>query len=116
MNPSHCAVFLFLLAAASLSSLCYAKITSCYQVIGDFIPCVRYLTGPTGEKPSKACCDGAKALVAAATSKEDKLEACVCAKYASEDYPINYENAKKLPDFCNIKLPFVLSPDLNCDK
>ena len=115
MNPSHCAVFLFLLAAASLSSLCDATIT-CDQVVDDFMPCLGYLSGPTGDKPSKACCDGAKALVAAATTEEDKQAACVCAKDSSKNFPINYENAKKLPDFCNIKLPFVLSPDLDCNK
>ena len=115
MNPSHCVVFLFFLAAASLSFLCEATIT-CDQVAGDLEPCVEYLTGPNGAKPPPECCDGAKALVAAATTKEDKKAACECAKASSKNFPINYENAKKLPDFCNIKVPFVISPDLDCNK
>ena len=115
MNSSHCVVFLFFLAAASLSSLSEATIT-CDRVASDLMPCVGYITGPTGAKPPPACCDGAKALVAEATTPEDRKAACECLKQAAAIFQFNYQNAHDLPNYCNIQLPFEITPDLDCNK
>ncbi|XP_028791306.1 non-specific lipid-transfer protein 4.1-like [Neltuma alba] len=114
MNLSVCVVFLVLLLAASTSS-CEAAIT-CDQATGYLKPCHEYLTGPSGAKPPAACCDGAKALVSAASTPEDRKTACECIKAAAQTTPINAQNAHDLPDNCGIPLPFEISPDLDCDK
>ncbi|KAI9104246.1 hypothetical protein K1719_023082 [Acacia pycnantha] len=114
MNPSHyCVVFLVLLAVASSS--CEAVIT-CNQARGYLNPCERYLTGPTGAKPPLECCDGAKALVAAIPTPEDRRAACVCVQGFAQTNPINPKNAQDLPHNCNIHLPFEITPGFDCDK
>ncbi|XP_054791261.1 non-specific lipid-transfer protein 4.1-like [Prosopis cineraria] len=116
MNPSHFVpsllVLLVLLAASSSSD---GAIT-CDQAVGYLKPCNEYLTGPTGAKPPPACCDGAKALVAAASTPEDRKAACECAKAAAKTINVNLQNAHDLPDNCGISLPFEISPDLDCNK
>ena len=118
MNSSHCTIVLFFLVAASLSSLCEAKIT-CDQVVGDLKPCVDYLTGPNGALPTSVCCDGAKALEEATPTKEDIRAACQCAKDAAQksQLKINFQNANDLPKKCNIQpYPFKITPNLDCNK
>ncbi|XP_028788812.1 non-specific lipid-transfer protein 1-like [Neltuma alba] len=100
---------------AASSSSCEAAIT-CDQATGYLKPCHEYLTGPSGAKPLPAYCDGAKALVSAAATPEDRKTACECIKAAAQTMPINAQNAHDLPDNCGISLPFEISPDLDCNK
>ncbi|PWA94797.1 Bifunctional inhibitor/plant lipid transfer protein/seed storage helical domain-containing protein [Artemisia annua] len=88
---------------------------SCSTVIKDVSPCVSYLKSGSGMPPS-ACCTGAKALAAAASTTADRQTACGCLKSASKSLNANPSLAKSLPGNCGISLGFTISPNVDCTK
>lgn len=88
---------------------------SCSDVTKDLTPCVNYLVNGSGKPPS-GCCDGVKALSAAATTTADKKAACACIKAAAANVNYNAKLAQDLPTNCGVTLPFPVSAAMDCSK
>ncbi|KAI3984454.1 hypothetical protein MKX01_015094 [Papaver californicum] len=87
---------------------------SCATVTTKMAPCLGYLTG-SDLQPS--CCEGVKSLLAAATTTQDRQDACDCLKSASTSIAgINYGNAASLPSKCGVNIPYEISPSTDCTK
>ncbi|GER57382.1 non-specific lipid-transfer protein [Striga asiatica] len=92
-----------------------ADAITCVDVIKNLIPCIGYLkSGSAG--PPGPCCAGARSLASAAKSAADRQTACGCLKTAANTYKPKPEIAKSLPTKCGIKLPFEVSPNVDCSK
>ncbi|KAJ9558456.1 hypothetical protein OSB04_013070 [Centaurea solstitialis] len=85
----------------------------CNKVITFLTPCASYLQSGDGMPPS-ACCEGAKALMASASTTADRQAACSCLKSASEDIDLNLGLAASIPVNCGIDLGFTISPNVDC--
>ncbi|KAJ7982130.1 Non-specific lipid-transfer protein [Quillaja saponaria] len=102
-------MLLFLLASPS------EAVITCSDVITDLRPCISYLVNGSG-KPPPACCSGVSALASAASTSADRKTACECIKSASQKVNVNFQLAQALPGNCGIKLPFTVSPNVDCSK
>ncbi|CAA0820705.1 Non-specific lipid-transfer protein 8 [Striga hermonthica] len=92
-----------------------ADAITCVDVLNNLIPCIGYLTSGSGG-PSGTCCAGARSLASTAKSVADRRTACGCLKTAANTYKLKPEIAKSLPAKCGIKLPFEVSPNVDCSK
>ncbi|KAJ9558457.1 hypothetical protein OSB04_013071 [Centaurea solstitialis] len=116
MKSSTQIASLFLVAIASLLVFCVPStdaVMSCSTVIQDLMPCVSYLQNGSG-MPPPACCEGAKALMAAASTTADRQAACSCLESASANVGLNLGLAATLPDNCGIDLGFTISRNVDC--
>ncbi|KAK4377444.1 hypothetical protein RND71_003740 [Anisodus tanguticus] len=87
---------------------------TCGQVQAGIVNCLPYLQnrGPLG-----ACCGVIKGLVNAAKAQEDRRTACGCVKTAVNVIKgINFGKAAGLSGVCGAKIPFALSPSVDCSK
>ncbi|KAJ7982131.1 Non-specific lipid-transfer protein [Quillaja saponaria] len=104
-------LILLLLASSSPSD----AVISCADVAKYLRPCIDYLTKGSGSPPA-ACCGGARALVSATSSPADRRTACQRVKTSAQRIRPNPQLAQALPRNCGIKLPFNVSPDVDCTR
>nr|WPO07349.1 LTP6 [Larix kaempferi] len=105
-------VFALAVQAAALSGAEAA--ISCSTVISDLVPCLSYVTG-SGANPTAACCNGVKALNAAAKTTPDKQATCKCIKSAAASSNYNSGKAGKIPGLCGVNIGFSISASTNCN-
>lgn len=88
---------------------------TCEQVTIWLTPCISY--GVIGGTVLPACCDGLKALTAAAKTTEDRRTKCNCIKNGAAMIPgLDYDRVNKLPGICGTSCNFTLTHDLDCSK
>ncbi|XP_071727379.1 non-specific lipid-transfer protein 1-like [Rutidosis leptorrhynchoides] len=79
-------------------------------------PCVKYVRG-VDEVPSKECCNKLKESISTLKTRLDNEMACKCMVNAHSQIPdIKPDNARNLPNKCNVNVPFKTGLDTNCDK
>lgn len=119
VGASNISLVLILLLVASPSSppilLCEAKLLNCVDVVGHVTTCLPYFVGGINKPPS-SCCEGAKALVSATASVEDKRTACNCIKNTAQVVPLKQENVEDFPNICGVEFPYQFSPTLDCTR
>ncbi|XP_075478730.1 non-specific lipid-transfer protein 1-like [Primulina tabacum] len=90
---------------------------SCGQVDAALMPCISYLTGRGGNKPSSACCNGVKSVKGMGRTTADKRAACSCVKAAANRYPgMKDALAQSLPVQCGVHLDIPVSRTVDCNK
>ncbi|OMO94370.1 Plant lipid transfer protein/Par allergen [Corchorus olitorius] len=106
--------FVMLLCMVVGAPLAQAAIT-CGQVISSLGSCINYLK--TGTGPLTTCCNGIKALNAAAATPQDRQQACTCIKnVAGTTSGINYGLANALTGKCGVSIPYKISPSTDCKR
>ncbi|KAI4341876.1 hypothetical protein MLD38_026548 [Melastoma candidum] len=123
LPSSHCVLALaFTVAVAAAAALPPSTLASntapinCAQVTSSVAPCIPYLTNPGVALLTPGCCNGIRALDAAAQSTADRQNVCQCLKSAVESLPgINYDLASQLPSRCGINAAYTISPTTDCD-
>ena len=106
-----CAVLMCMMVAAPFAEAAI----SCGKVATSVAPCIPYITGK-GPGPTAGCCNGIKALNAAASTPADRKTACNCLKSAAGSIAgLNYGTAAGLPGKCGVRIPYAISPNTNCD-
>nr|XP_012567533.1 non-specific lipid-transfer protein 1-like [Cicer arietinum] len=93
-------------------SSCEAYLT-CGNVITYLGPCLNYIAGNEKTLPG-SCCEAAKGVLSAVTSKLDKMVACECVKRIAYHLYAKPENAKDIPNKCAIQFPYDISPYYDC--
>ncbi|KAF5451737.1 hypothetical protein F2P56_026816 [Juglans regia] len=91
--------------------------TSCSDVITKLTPCLPFVQGKEN-KPSTQCCGGAKELVTAAKSKQDRQTICECIKAAgSSAGKIDPSRITQLVKDCGLKIDLPpISSRTDCSK
>ncbi|XVF84174.1 hypothetical protein PTKIN_Ptkin17bG0004400 [Pterospermum kingtungense] len=88
---------------------------TCGQVTSTLAPCISYLTGGGAGAVPGPCCNGIKALNAAAQTTPDRQAACNCLKSTAAAVPgINYGVVSGLPGKCGVNIPYKISPSVDC--
>ncbi|KAG8377122.1 hypothetical protein BUALT_Bualt09G0135600 [Buddleja alternifolia] len=88
---------------------------SCGTVTSTLAPCFEYVLGG-GQVPVN-CCTGVKSLYKAASTATDRRTVCTCLKSVTTSAsPATIQNAKTLPGKCGVKLPYEISPSIDCNK
>ncbi|KAK3130586.1 hypothetical protein QOZ80_6BG0495400 [Eleusine coracana subsp. coracana] len=87
----------------------------CYEVVQELMPCLGYLQGQEPSPPA-GCCDGARALYAAADTREERQQTCVCLKAAYLQYNVRDSAAQALPKACHLGLSVPVTPGIDCSK
>nr|XP_009618455.1 non-specific lipid-transfer protein 1-like [Nicotiana tomentosiformis]XP_016450818.1 PREDICTED: non-specific lipid-transfer protein 1-like [Nicotiana tabacum]AHB86570.1 non-specific lipid-transfer protein LTP1.1 [Nicotiana tabacum] len=88
---------------------------TCDTVINSLRSCLGYVIGG-GIVPSE-CCNGLKSLLIVARTTADHQSACKCLK--SIDSGVTREEFSRvasIPRICKAKVPFKISPDVDCSK
>lgn len=106
-------VFALALQAVAMRMSAEAAI-SCSTVISDVVPCLSYVAG-SAASPTAGCCNGVKALNAAAQTTPDRQAACKCIKSAAASYKYNSDKAGKIPGLCGVNIGFPISASTNCN-
>nr|ABK21290.1 unknown [Picea sitchensis]ABK26772.1 unknown [Picea sitchensis] len=107
-------VVLFALAVQAAAMRGAEAAISCSTVISDLVPCLSYVAG-SAANPTAACCNGVKALNAAAKTTPDRQAACKCIKSAAASYKYNSGKAGKIPGLCGVSVSFPISASVNCN-
>ncbi|KAM7476523.1 hypothetical protein LguiB_023766 [Lonicera macranthoides] len=86
---------------------------SCPQIVQELTPCVTFMQG---KDPSPLCCEGLKHLSDTVKTKDDRVQACNCAKDALSHFKYDPNRIPLLPKLCgiNISLP-PITPDTDCN-
>lgn len=93
-----------------------AQAITCGQVARALSPCVNYLK-TTGAVPPRPCCNGVRAINAAARTTADRRTACQCLKSAAGSIKgIKQPTADALPRKCGVNIPYKISFSTNCAK
>ncbi|XLS82640.1 hypothetical protein HN51_048471 [Arachis hypogaea] len=86
----------------------------CGKIDATLVPCVEYLSRNEHIIP-QSCCDGVKNLNAGAKSKEDRQSVCNCIRRMTKNLRgLKPDKLAKLPEQCGVKLPYKLSPSMDC--
>ncbi|KAF9684852.1 hypothetical protein SADUNF_Sadunf04G0161600 [Salix dunnii] len=88
----------------------------CHTVTVDLASCLGYLrNGVRVPSRNSSCCKGVQNVKNAARTSKDRRETCVCLKRAAGQYGIvDYKFAAALPRHCGVKIPYHISPSINC--
>ncbi|KAJ1259461.1 hypothetical protein BS78_10G157300 [Paspalum vaginatum] len=115
MTKTSCSgIAVLLLAVQQLAAVQQARATvTCRDVVNDLSPCLGFLQGNEGQ-PSGQCCDGVRALYAAADTKADRQATCECLKAAYSQVNAQLSAAQELPADCGISLNYNITPDIDC--
>lgn len=117
MSTSKLFTVAFLAVLVSISSIAPpvdAEIT-CQQVEMLLTPCIGY--SMMGGMVPSSCCEGIKKCLAAKKTAEDRREGCYCVKDMAAKIPlINYDRVNEIPGVCGIKVPYKITPSLDCSK
>ncbi|KAF1002385.1 non-specific lipid-transfer protein AP10-like [Apium graveolens] len=90
-----------------------ASSISCQDAVTKILPCELYLLG-FGDV-SVPCCQGVAQLNQIASSKSELKSLCICLKQAAQQFHINADRARQLPDRCHVTTPVPIDPNINCD-
>ncbi|CAN6194925.1 unnamed protein product [Urochloa humidicola] len=107
------AIAVVLLAALAFQQQLARAAITCPDVVNDMEPCLSFLQGD-GAFPSAECCNGVRALYAAANTKADRQATCECLKTAYRQINAQLSAAQALPDDCGLSLPYPVTPDVDC--
>ncbi|RLM54527.1 non-specific lipid-transfer protein 1-like [Panicum miliaceum] len=88
---------------------------SCSGVINDLSLCLDFLQGDAGQ-PSARCCDGVKAIYAAADTTAARQATCECLKSAYNMVNADLYAMQTLPGACGVPLSYTISPDIDCSQ
>ncbi|KAK4365758.1 hypothetical protein RND71_013638 [Anisodus tanguticus] len=106
---------LLLTCAVLAVALPAEALLSCGTVFISLQPCVGYVLSG-GTVPSE-CCSGLKSLLSIAKTTPDHQSFCSCVKgVASSGTPKELARAASLPGRCHARVPFKISPDVDCSK
>nr|WBK70961.1 lipid transfer protein 3 [Petunia x hybrida] len=105
---------LLLLCIVAVTTASAATIT-CSTVYSGLEPCLNYVVG--GGKVPSECCNGLKSLLGSARTTKDLQRACYCVKsVASSVTGAQISRAASIPGICKARIPFKISPDVDCSK
>ncbi|RLN11473.1 non-specific lipid-transfer protein 1-like [Panicum miliaceum] len=111
---SALAVVALLAAVAFHQQPARAADIACPAVLQDMTPCLPFLQGGDG-RPSGACCAGVRSLYASADTTAERRATCECLKTAYRQVQAQLSAAQALPDDCGLSLPYVITPDIDCN-
>jgi hypothetical protein len=106
-----------LMAAVALALMLAAPAVAitCGQVDTAVRPCLPFARGEPG--PSAECCTGVKNVHNQARSTADRQTACNCLKSVAAGISgLNLGNAAAIPSKCGVKIPYTISPNIDCSK
>jgi hypothetical protein len=102
---------LVMLAAAPRAAVAI----TCGQVTTAVRPCLPFIRGGPG--PSGQCFGGVRNLHSQARSTADRRTACSCLKsVAASMRGLNLANAAAIPSKCGVKIPYTISPNIDCSR
>ena len=112
------ALAVVLLAAAAfhqqLAAPARAAYIACPAVLQDMTPCLPFLQG--GDRsPSAGCCAGVRSLYASADTTAERRATCECLKTAYLQVQAQLSAAQALPGDCGLSLPYIITPDIDCN-
>ncbi|KAL2484944.1 Non-specific lipid-transfer protein 10 [Abeliophyllum distichum] len=90
----------------------------CSTVASTLTPCLNYVMygGPQVPVPSN-CCTSIKSLYGVAKTASDRQSVCSCLKtVAASASAASIKNAAGLPGKCGIRIPYKISPSMDCSK
>ncbi|CAL0316755.1 unnamed protein product [Lupinus luteus] len=80
------------------------------------VPCLNYVTGKSGDKPSSECCNGVQALKSATPTTDDRRAACLLLKTVVATLPeIKDDKVSSIYKNCNVPEAFPISKNVNCE-
>nr|XP_009778826.1 PREDICTED: uncharacterized protein LOC104228120 [Nicotiana sylvestris] len=101
--------------ADAVKALRTEALLSSDTVYSSLQPCIGYVLGG-GTLPPE-CCSGLKSLISIAKTRPDRQSFCSCAKgAASSTTPEELARANGLAGRCHARVPFKISPDMDCSK
>lgn len=112
-------ISIMLIVAIAVFPVLLANATNevnCLSALQKMIPCQTYLVygAPI---PSPICCQGVKDLAEIAnTSKTQRQSLCQCLKSVAQNFPINEEKSRALPNLCHVNLNIAITPNIDCTK
>lgn len=105
-------LLLCIISSAMILPLAEAQVT-CTGLISTLLPCADYIFN--GGAIPASCCGALKTVVDSLKTKQDRQSACECMKAGvAKATPDQLKRAQGLPSYCNVPLPFQISPDVNC--
>ena len=111
------AVVVLLAAAAfhqQLAAPARAAYIACPAVLQDMTPCLPFLQG--GDRsPFAGCCAGVRSLYEAADTTAERRATCECLKTAYLQVQAKLSAAQALPGDCGLSLPYIITPDIDCN-
>ncbi|CAL0316753.1 unnamed protein product [Lupinus luteus] len=85
--------------------------------LNQLAPCLNYVTGKGGDKPSSECCKGVQALKSATPTTDDRRAACLILKTLVGTIPeIKDDKVSSIFKNCNATEAFSFSKDVNCER
>ncbi|MFX6534103.1 non-specific lipid-transfer protein [Acinetobacter baumannii] len=106
-------VCVFLVCSIATATIAEAAIP-CSTVLARLSPCIAYVQGGGAVPPS--CCDGAKALFAAARANPDLQSVCSCLKNLIPRFNGNPSLVNSIPSKCGFNFPIKYTPSIDCSK
>lgn len=107
--------FLILVVVLGLQGTTLDANQTCSESIVSLVPCLPFLQGYGLETLSQYCCGEINHLFQKANTPEIRRNLCQCLKNASKRFEIKSDQAKQLPQLCNIYISFSIDPDPNID-
>ncbi|CAL0316761.1 unnamed protein product [Lupinus luteus] len=81
------------------------------------LPCLTYVIGLKGNKPSNKCVNGVRALESSTPTTADRHEACKLLKaMISSLHLIKEDKANSLLQKCGVTMAFPICKDVDCQK
>lgn len=89
---------------------------ACSSVYTSLYPCLSYVMG--NSPLNQGCCNGVRSLYGAAKTSGDRQSVCTCLKSLASNGggTVNFNNAQNLPGQCGVKLPYKITPNIDCSK
>ncbi|CAL0316759.1 unnamed protein product [Lupinus luteus] len=79
-------------------------------------PCLNYVTGKSGDKPSSECCKGVQALKSATPTTDGRRVTCLFLKRLVATLPeIKDDKVSSIYKKCNVPEAFPISKNANCE-
>ncbi|CAA3018247.1 non-specific lipid-transfer 1-like [Olea europaea subsp. europaea] len=88
----------------------------CSTLASTLSPCLNYVMYGGHQVPSN-CCASSKSLYGMAETTSDRQSICTCLKtVAVSASAASIKNAAGLPGKCGIRIPYKISPSMDCSK
>lgn len=92
-----------------------ATAMGCGTVVSYLNPCIPYVTDRAPLEGG--CCNGVKALYAAANTTGDRQDVCGCLKSVAASFTaVDLAKAAQLPAQCGLNIPYKITPSTDCAK
>ncbi|CAI9761909.1 unnamed protein product [Fraxinus pennsylvanica] len=89
---------------------------SCGTVASTLSPCLNYVMYGGHQVPPK-CCANIKSLYGMAKTTTDRQSVCTCLHtVAASASAASIKNAAGLPSKCGVRIPYKISPSMDCSK